>query len=1197
MFGKIAAFELRYQLRQPVFWVVAILFFLITYGSVASDQISIGATTNVHRNSPFAIIQVVEVLTLFFGMFVTTAFVANVVVRDDETGFGPIVRATRMTKFDYLYGRFLGAFLAVAIAFLSVPIAIWVGSKMPWLDSQTLGPNRFGDYAWAYLVVGLPGLFLTSALFFAIASITRSMMGTYLAVVAVLILYLVLTALIGVKPEWRHGFALGEPFGFAALGDATRYWTAAERNTLLPPLGEEILVNRAIWLGASLALLAATWALFRFSVRGAKARKAQKLALIADAAPPAAAASGPLPRPVFDGRTARAQLWARTRFEMAQVFKSPAFVVLCMLGVFNSVGGLFLAGSLYGVDTYPVTREVIQTLRGAFTIIPVIIAIYYSGELVWRDRDRKIHEIVDATAAPDWSFLAPKTLAIALVLMATLAIGALAGIAVQTIKGYTDYELGHYLVWYILPFTATAFLLAALAVFLQSIVPHKFLGWAGMVAYLIATIVAGNLSLDDNLYLYGGTPSVPLSDMNGLGRFWEARTWFQAYWSAFALILLVVAYGVWRRGTETRLLPRIARLPSKLRGGAGVVLACAVVAFVGLGVWNFVNTHVWNEYRTGLDDEKRLAAYEHALIGYAKVPQPTITDVALDVDLHPHAPEAITHGRYGLVNATSKPLSEIHVRADFETKLLKVVIPGAKLEKSWPQFNYAIYRLAQPLQPGARTTLDFETWRGQKGFKNDGYGRRIVDNGTFIDNFEITPFLGMSEDGLLTDRIKRRKYHLTPEEVRLPPLSNDPANRQANYLANAAWVNADIRVSTDADQTPIAPGYKVSDEVKNGRRIVRYKTDAPVLNFFSIQSARYAETHVPYNGVDIAVYYDPKHPWNVNRMISAAKAGLDEFQPSFSPYQFRQLRFIEFPDYANFAQSFANTVPWSESLGFIADVRDPNKIDYITYVGDHELGHQWWAHQVIGARMQGETSLSETQAQYSALMVMEKLYGPDKIRRFLKFELDSYLRARGAERLEELPLEKNENQGYIHYNKGALVMYLLKDQIGKDNVDAALRDVLHAYAFKGPPYPTSLDLVSALRAHAPADQQGLITDLFEKITLWDVKATAVDVKKRPDGKWAVRLTVQAKKLYADGKGKETEAPMTNESYDFGLFAAKPGEGAFGSKDVILFERRPLSSGTHVFDFVVAKKPAWAGVDPYNKRIDRNSDDNLIQVTQ
>ncbi|HUO12722.1 MAG TPA: aminopeptidase, partial [Caulobacteraceae bacterium] len=240
MFGKIAAFELRYQLRQPVFWVVAILFFLLTYGSVTSDVIHIGDTANVHKNSPFAIIQVTEIWTLFFGMFVTAAFVANVVVRDDETGFGPIVRATRITRFDYLFGRFTGAYLAAAIAFLSVPLAIWLGSLMPWLDPETVGPNRLADYAWAYAVVGLPGLFLTSAIFFAVACVTRSMMGTYLAVVGVLVVYLVVDILIARKPELRHVLALGEPFGFAALGDAMRYWTASERNSLLPPFTAEI---------------------------------------------------------------------------------------------------------------------------------------------------------------------------------------------------------------------------------------------------------------------------------------------------------------------------------------------------------------------------------------------------------------------------------------------------------------------------------------------------------------------------------------------------------------------------------------------------------------------------------------------------------------------------------------------------------------------------------------------------------------------------------------------------------------------------------------------------------------------------------------------------------------------------------------------------------------------------------------------
>jgi ABC-2 type transport system permease protein len=166
--------------------------------------------------------------------------------------------------------------------------------------------------------------------------------------------------------------------------------------------------------------------------------------------------------------------------------------------------------------------------------------------------------------------------------------------------------------------------------------------------------------------------------------------------------------------------------------------------------------------------------------------------------------------------------------------------------------------------------------------------------------------------------------------------------------------------------------------------------------------------------------------------------------------------------------------------------------------------------------------LAETLAQYSALMVMKKTYGEPMIRKFLKYELDRYLRARGGEVIEELPLRQVENQPYIYYNKGSLVMYRLADEIGEDNVNAALREMLiAAYAFKGAPYPTTLDFWSRPARHAPADKQALITDLFEKITLYDLKTTMATARKRPDGRYDVTLTVQARKLYAQGRGQET----------------------------------------------------------------------------
>lgn len=1190
MFGKIAAFELRYQLRQPIFWIAGLIFFLLVFGAVGIDRVQIGAGGNVHKNSPQAIGQIVMVMTVFF-MFVSTAFVANVVVRDEETGFGPIVRSTRIGKFDYLFGRFTGAFAAVALAFLFVPAAIVVGSLMPWVDPETMGPNRLADYAFAYVWLALPGLFLTSAIFFTLATVTRSMMGTYLGVAGFMVAYLAMNVALQ-DPDKLQLASLVEPFGLAAWELATRYFTAAESNSRMPDLVGPLLWNRLIWLPVAVACLASAWFTFRFEAKAGRARKPAAVAEASPLAPP----SRRLPAPGRGPEVAWAQLLKRTRFEMGQVFKSPAFAVLLLLGLFNSLGSLILGDELSGAKLYPVTRWVIGTLEGSFSFLVVIVAVFYAGELVWRERERKTHEIVDATAVPDWAFVVPKTLAIALVLIAMLLVSAAAGVVVQASKGFYDLQLEKYLYWYVLPNAVDWTLIAVLAVFFQAVSPHKFIGWGLMVLYLIAVLTFPTLGFEHNLYLYGGRVATPLSDMNGQGDYARFAAWFRAYWSAFAVILLVLAYGLWRRGTETRMLPRLKRLPRRLLSPAGAIGAAAVAAWVGVGAFIYDNTNVINAYRTSIEEERWLAEFEKAFLRYEKVPQPSVTDVALDLDLHPTLPKLVTEGVYQLVNDTGAPIRELHVRLARDTKALQMSVNGAARVRTFDRFNYRIFTFDTPLQPGQRTALSFQTVMQQRGFKNSGNTTRIVDNGTFVNNFEFAPVVGMDRAQLLQDRAKRRKYGLPPQ-LR-PPKLEERAAQARNYLANADWVNADIRVTTDADQTPVAPGYRISDTIKAGRRTIRFRTDAPVLNFFSVQSARYAIRREVYKGVELAIYYDRQHPWNVDRMIKALETGLDYYQANFSPYQFHQARIVEFPGYEQFAQAFANTMPYSEGIGFVTDNTDPEKIDYVTYVTAHELAHQWWAHQIIGADMQGATALSETLAQYSALLVMEKTYGQAGIRKFLKFELDRYLRSRGGELVEELPLIRVENQPYIHYRKGSLVMYLLRDRIGEAKVNAALRRLLAQYAFKGAPYPRSQDLVDALRAEAGSDPvaQQLITDLFEKITIYDLSTKTAAVKKRADGRYDVTLTVEAKKAYADGRGQETPAPIpAGEVFDVGVFDAEPGKPGFGAKNVLAFRRTPLRSGPQTITLTVDKPPRFAGVDPYNKQIDRNSDDNAIRV--
>ena len=107
MFRHIAAFEWRYQVRSPVFWVSCVIFFLLAFAAVASDSVQFGSTGNVHKNAPFVILHLLAFMGAF-SVFATVAIVANVVVRDDETGFAPIVRSTSVSKANYLGGRFVG---------------------------------------------------------------------------------------------------------------------------------------------------------------------------------------------------------------------------------------------------------------------------------------------------------------------------------------------------------------------------------------------------------------------------------------------------------------------------------------------------------------------------------------------------------------------------------------------------------------------------------------------------------------------------------------------------------------------------------------------------------------------------------------------------------------------------------------------------------------------------------------------------------------------------------------------------------------------------------------------------------------------------------------------------------------------------------------------------------------------------------
>ena len=273
----------------------------------------------------------------------------------------------------------------------------------------------------------------------------------------------------------------------------------------------------------------------------------------------------------------------------------------------------------------------------------------------------------------------------------------------------------------------------------------------------------------------------------------------------------------------------------------------------------------------------------------------------------------------------------------------------------------------------------------------------------------------------------------------MPKIGDLQARNENTLAADADLIDFDTTISTSGDQIAIAPGALQREWTDKGRRYFQYRSLSPIPKFLAFLSARYAVRHGSVNGTAIDIYYHPGHPYNIDRMMTAVKKTLQYMTEQFSPYQHPLLRIVEFPRYMRRAGSFPNTVPFSESVGFIARLTSPTAIDYPFYVTAHEVAHQWWGYQVMPADVQGSGMLTESMAQYSALMVMEHEYGPDQMRRFLKYELDGYLSGRGGEIIEEMPLELVEDQPYVFYRKGSLVLYALKDYLGESVLNGALR--------------------------------------------------------------------------------------------------------------------------------------------------------------
>lgn len=1164
--------------------VVSVLVVLSAGGGLKGLTISFGASAKAFVNGPYSIHMVLTILSLV-GLLIIGPIFGQTVCKDYEAKFDQIIFATPTQRIGFYLGRFAGATLVSILIFAGTGIGFFLATLLPGLQASLFTKNQLMFYLTPYLTLILPNILILGSLFFAVAAFTRRMGTVYILGIILLLGYLFGITYTN-KIDQKVVRALIDPFGLIASTINSEYWSVFEQNTRLITLDSYFLLNRLVWGGfALLALALGLYFTQKTWTRKSKAAKDEATV------PTPAAQSGFVPVALnFTAAVRLRLLWRQLNFEARSAFKNIYFLSLSFAGVAFMLASSDTAGSLWGTPTYPVTYNILTMTVGSFRFFLTAILIFYTGELIWRERQHRLNQILDALPQPTWVPLVAKFLGMQAIILGLLAIAALTGMVIQLAQGYTNFELSQVFRTILLVFYPRFLIMGSFFLFIHVMIDSKYIGHKVCTVYALALIFLPQLGIEQDLYLPGSLPSrVPYSDMNGYGPFMPRVHAYQLYWSLGATVLLILCYLFWPYGTDSVMSLRRKLAAERYTRPLKQLTLLLVIAFLGQGSYIYYNTVVLNKFKSEKEKQRLAVAYEHDYkVAWDRKETLQMIGVVVKADITPEERRLQLDVDYKLLNKTQEPVTEmlLHVPLKPEEYSLSFDRPVALIKQD-RDHSLLIYRFQEPVGPGAQVHMRYVLDHKPQGFPETGEETLVAANGTFFDSNDFYPSIGYSPDRELAQDKEREKYGLKPKP-RMNPITDTQARRFGYVSKYATWIDFEATVSTSADQIAIAPGYLQKEWIEGNRRYFHYKMDSKILNFFSIQSARYEVKRDRWNDVAIEVYYHKGHEYNLDAMIAASKAGLDYFTKNFGPYQFRQFRILEFPRYRTFAQSFPNTIPFSEQIGFIAkvDPKSPDDLNYPYYVTAHELAHQWWAHQVIGADVQGSTMLVETMAQYSAVMVMEKAFGREKVERLLRHEGNNYLLGRAAESKREWPLALNEDQGYIHYRKGMQVMYALKEIVGEDVLNAAIFKFAEKVRFQEAPFATAPEFVDSLKASLDPKFTPLLDELFNKIVLFDNRIQAHTVTEGKDGSLTIDLEVLGRKFESDGLGEEKDQEFAQEM-EFG--------GRLADGTMLPVERHVVKTGLNKIQLHPNKKPKSIYLDPMGMWIDTNREDNKLAL--
>jgi len=1185
MFKKLIQFEVFYQLKQRAFPIFAVLF--LALGIFVGRQGF--APKGVNFNAVYQVYFYTSIFTLG-SVFITMFFAISAMLRDKQHNMESLIYSSSIKKSHYFWSRFLGTFIFSVLAFSPFLIGYFLGINTSNLNTERIADFQLMTYMQPLLYIVIPNIFICSTIIFSVSTLTKNSTATYVSAVFIYMLYFVssiflnsplMAQAVPASPESMAMAAIADPFGIAAFFEQTQYWTPFQKNTQFLSFSGLFLKNRLVWGLISIGFLLGTYKLLSFRKITKKVKKESKTTIKKQLVLAYKPVKG-----LYNFRAQSQAFLALLKIELKSVFRSLPFIAVLLMWlfiVFSELYSTVISGGQYGVSVYPFTNQLIDLIVNPLTIFSLILIVFYSAEIAWKERNLNFNSIVDATPVKNWVFFLSKFTTLLLLPIILISTGILMSITFQISLGYTNFEFGLYASLYY-HYGLQLAIFCMIALFVHSLVQHKYMGMGIFGLIVILSLKAGILGLEHPLTSIGFMPRVGYNNMDGFNGISSLFDHLAVYWFALGMLFVIASFKIWNRGIVATFSVKLKQLKSGWSKLQKLAFIFFLLLFIGTGSLVFYNVNIVSDYETNNDNLDFRANYERKFKQYENLDRPITTSKKTEVAIYPNERSYSVKANYILKNKSEKPLSVvfIHERIPLEN----IAIENANLVEHDSLFSTYLFQFKKALQPNDSVKFRYELKKSLKVYDEDN---SIVKNGSYINHRGFEPVLGYGTGLEITNSIERKKRNL-PKRIEDLNL--------ASHIVSEDIKNEKIRfetiISTDKDQTALSSGSLIKEWSENERTYYHYKSKDKILPVVAYFSAKYETQKTVHKGISIEQYYDAKHHFNIANVENSIKQTLDYCQENFGTYNFDHIRIAEIPAHWPFG-GFAHPgmISMVEDRLYLTDQSNEETFDLVAKRTIHEVAHQWWGHTLSAKPVAGGSLLIEGFAKYTEAVVMEKMYGKRALFTLSENSRSRYFTGRAFANELEPPVYMVTSQSYISYGKALTVMLALRDLIGEEKVNQVLKTLTDKHRNINKLEANSIEFLEELYKITSQEQHILIDDWLKKVITYDLGIEESSYKELANGTYEISVKIKAKRFETQDNG-EIKQIAINEPIKIGVFTTHPSKVKDNSS-ILYYKSNTINKEETTLKIIVKELPKYIVIDPFGTRSDENFTDNILSL--